>query len=106
MNRFLRIAARVAAQEEDPDTDAPIDSDAVDELITMLKRQMDMISQSAQRDNPQRAVKLLEQTYSALNTLLTMITRSHPEVEDRKNLVEDKMEQVTHALRPIRMQIH
>ena len=102
MGRFLQIASRVAADDEA----APIESDKVDELTGMLKRQLDMITQAARRDNPQRAMKLLEGVYSALEAVLQLLTKGHEEVEDRRELVEDKMKQVKQNLRPIRMQIH
>jgi hypothetical protein len=104
MGRFLQIAARVAAG--DPEEDTPIEADKVADIVNQLKRQLDLLVQSASRDNPQRAVKLLEGSYSALETILKLLTMHHEEVTDRRELLEDKMDQVKQNLRPIRMQIH
>jgi hypothetical protein len=51
-------------------------------------------------------MKLLEGAYSALEAVLKLITQGHEEVEERRELTEDKMNQVKQNLRPIRMQIH
>jgi len=103
MSRYLRIAARVAAGADEP---TPIESEKVADIVTELKRQLDLIVQSASRDNPQRAMKLLEGAYSALEALLKLITQGHDEVTKRREMVEDKIEQVSKNLRPIRTQIH
>lgn len=105
MSRYLRIAARVAAPA-DPAEATPIDSDKVDDVLRELKRQLDLIAQAASRDNPRRAMKLLEGSYSALEALLKLITRGHDEVEDRREMVEDKIDQASKSMRPLKTQIH
>jgi hypothetical protein len=104
-SRLLQISARIAAEPEPVEPD-PIDSKKVEELVILLKRQLDLLVQAASRDNPQRAMKLLEGSYSALQTLMTLLTKGHEEVEKRRELVDDKIDQVMQNIRPIRTQIH
>jgi hypothetical protein len=104
-SKHFIIAARIAAQAK-PDEPDPIESDKVADLVTLVKRQLDLLVQAASRDNPHRAMKLLEGTYSALTTLMDLLTKGHEEVEKRRELVDDKADQLVKNIRPIRLQIH
>ena len=104
MNRHLRIAARVAAP---PGTEtSPIDAAPISDIVQLLKRQLDMLVQAASRNNVKRSMKLLEDSYSALQTLMALITKEHEEVEKSRELVEDKADQLVKKIRPIRLQVH
>lgn len=108
MSRHLRMAARIAVTPVFEETDAAeneLDTEAVDKIVTDLKRELDLLSQAGRRQNLPRLMQRLNKVFIGLEAIIKIVTSGHDEVEKSSNSLIEKLEKTQLLTRPVRLQI-